>query len=261
MLHDSDSAEILSPDRRSLGRRYLACAVVCAVLSGLALLIDLPVRDAVRGAGGLDIPGDLRRAVTLSEVFAHGFGVLACIAVAVTLDRRGWRVGPRLLIGAFGAGLLADLGKLQVARVRPKFASGDVTAAADTFLAFFPWRAPDELGVALNNQVRSFPSGHTATAVGLAIVLTSLYPRGRWLFALFAVLAGMQRIESGMHYLSDTLAAAAIGFLVGAGVCGRTRLSGWLHRIEVGSKSEAATLQIASAGTPESTSAPVRRAG
>ena len=222
----------LPPDPGAVRQRYVLCAIVCAALAALALLIDVPVRDSVAGAKALDIPGDLRRILALSEVFAHGFGVLACIAVAIALDRRGWRIAPRLFAGAFGAGLLADLCKLQVARVRPKFAGGDLTSVGQTFLAVFPWRSPDDLGMPLTNAVRSFPSGHTATAVGLAIVLTSLYPRGRWLFALFAMLAGMQRIESGMHYLSDTLAAAAIGFLVGSMVCGRSKLNSWLTSVE-----------------------------
>jgi len=219
-------------DVRGIGRRYLACSLVCALLAAAALLVDLPLRNAVSDAGALNIPGDLRRLVTLSEVFAHGFGVAACIAVAIALDPRGWRIGPRLAIGAFGSGLVADVCKLQVARVRPKFAGSELQSVTDTFLALFPWQSGEQLGRPLNNAVRSFPSGHTATAVGLAIVLSSLYPRGRWLFALFAVLAGMQRIESGMHYLSDTLAAAAIGFLIGAGVCGRTKLNAWLQRLE-----------------------------
>lgn len=209
----------------------------------------------------MDIPGDLRRLVTLAEVFAHGLGVLACIAVAVALDRRGWRVAPRLLIAAFGAGLAADVCKLQVARLRPKFAPADLASVGDTFLAMFPWRSTAELGMPLGNQLRSFPSGHTATAVGLAIGLACLYPRGRWLFALFAVLAGMQRIESGMHYLSDTLAAAAIGFLIGAAVCGRTRLSGWLERLESPTPPQLRTLAADDGEARTETAMPIRRAG
>lgn len=220
-------------DARGVGRRYLACSLICAVLAVAALQVDVPLRNAVSEAGTLNIPGDVRRLVTLAEVFAHGFGVAACIAVAVALDRRGWRIAPRLAIGAFGAGLLADVCKLQVARVRPKFAGDNLASVGDTFLAIFPWYSPEQLGRPLNNAVRSFPSGHTATAVGFAIVLSSLYPRGRWLFALFAALAAFQRIESGMHYLSDTLAAASIGFLVGAAVCGRTKLHARLERLEM----------------------------
>ena len=55
-----------------------------------------------------------------------------------------------------------------------------------------------------------FPSAHAATAVGLAIALGVLYPRGRWLFIAFAFLAGLQRIEAQAHFASDVLAGAAV---------------------------------------------------
>ena len=57
---------------------------------------------------------------------------------------------------------------------------------------------------------QSFPSGHTATAVGLAIALCWLYPQGCRLFAGLAVLVALQRIHSGAHFLSDTLVSAGL---------------------------------------------------
>lgn len=228
----TDLPGLSSEDARWTGRRYLICAAICAVLAALALTVDLPVRDAADRFNGLKIPGDFRRVLSLAEVFAHGLGVLMCIAIAVALDPRNWRVAPRLLIGAYGAGLLVDIFKLNVARIRPKFADPELVHVSDTFVGLFPWLTPDKLPVPWGNSLRSFPSGHTGTAVGLAIALTALYPRGRYLFVLFAILAALQRIDAGMHYLSDTLAAAALGFLVGAALCGRTRLNAWLTRIE-----------------------------
>ena len=52
--------------------------------------------------------------------------------------------------------------------------------------------------------------------MGLAIALAAIYPRGRWLFAAFALLACLQRIHALAHFPSDILAGAAIGCLVGA---------------------------------------------
>jgi membrane-associated phospholipid phosphatase len=93
------------------------------------------------------------------------------------------------------------------------------------------WNAPD-LRTALDGNLQSFCSGHTATAVGLAISLSFFYPRGRWLFALFAALAATQRLESQAHYLSDTFAAAAVAFLCAA-VCTDPRLLGrWFDAFE-----------------------------
>ena len=77
--------------------------------------------------------------------------------------------------------------------------------------------------------MQSFPSAHTATAVGLAIGLSWMYPRGRWLFAVFAALVACQRMQSCAHYLSDTLFGATVGFLV-ATVC--IEYVKWFDRFE-----------------------------
>ncbi|MBM3968035.1 MAG: phosphatase PAP2 family protein, partial [Planctomycetes bacterium] len=64
--------------------------------------------------------------------------------------------------------------------------------------------------------LRSFPSGHTATAVAMAIGLSYVYPRGRVVFFFMALLASFQRLMSGAHYLSDILASVAMSVLLGS---------------------------------------------
>jgi membrane-associated phospholipid phosphatase len=168
-------------------------------------------------------------------VFGYGGTVIVIILAACALDPRGWRVAPRLVISALGAGLAADLVKvLLVVRTRPEASNLEGTAG-DTFVSWFPPWAGErlrELGFKYGSDLQSFPSAHTATAVGLAIGLTSLYPRGWWLFALLAALAGWQRIHSHSHFLSDVLAGAALGLLVGACCTSATRLGRWLMKIE-----------------------------
>ena len=70
-----------------------------------------------------------------------------------------------------------------------------------------------------DHPLQSFPSGHTATAVGLTVGLIRLYPHGRHLFVALAVLAASQRMAASAHYLSDTVAGAAIGLFFAAVVC------------------------------------------
>jgi membrane-associated phospholipid phosphatase len=186
-------------------------------LAVAALLVDQPVAQYVKLG---KVPGDFKSLVRLSEAFAYGGTVGLIILLAAVLDPRGWRVVPRLAITAFGAGLLADGLKLLVARERPSLAeaSGPIL---DTFVGWLPLFQG-------NHRLQSFPSGHTATAVGLAVALGTLYPRGWWLFVAIAALSGFQRIESESHFLSDVLVGAAIGCLVGAGCTARTRLGRWL---------------------------------
>lgn len=205
-----------------------------ALLALAALSVDMPLARLVDASDG---PGDLERLVRLSEVFGYGGTVIVIILVACVLDVRGWRVAPRLVTCALGAGLVADLVKLLlVVRTRPEAADLDGSAGG-TFVSWFPLWADDrlrELGLEYSSDLQSFPSAHTATAVGLAVGLSLLYPRGWWLFAILAALAGLQRIHSQSHFLSDVLAGAAIGLLLGACCTSTTRLGRWLTAIESG---------------------------
>jgi membrane-associated phospholipid phosphatase len=199
----------------------LVLALGFAALSAAALPVDLPL---ARWQDAVDVPGDLARLIVLSEAFAYGGTVILIVLAAVTLDPRGWRVAPRLLLVAYGAGAIANAGKLLLARTRPR----EAELGGSVLGTFGSWLPP----LSGNEDLQSFPSGHTATAVGLAIALTTLYPRGGWLFALLASLAAIQRIDSQAHYLSDVLAGAAISFLVAAMVAAPTPLARWLYGIE-----------------------------
>jgi undecaprenyl-diphosphatase len=62
----------------------------------------------------------------------------------------------------------------------------------------------------------SFPSGHAARAFMIAVVGTVLAPG--WLALLlwfWAPLVALSRVAMGVHYLSDIIAGAIIGILVG----------------------------------------------
>jgi membrane-associated phospholipid phosphatase len=221
LARPADRTDAAAEAANSTPKRLVAVALLLIALAAASLLVDLSVAQFVELG---KVPGDLKSLVRLSEAFAYGGTVGLIILLAAVLDPRGWRVVPRLAITAFGAGLLADAGKLLIARERPSIAdaSGPIL---DTFVGWFPLFQG-------NHRLQSFPSGHTATAVGLAVALSTLYPRGWWLFAAIAALSGFQRIESESHFLSDVLVGAAIGCLVGAGCTVSTLLGKWLAKIE-----------------------------
>lgn len=58
----------------------------------------------------------------------------------------------------------------------------------------------------------SFPSGHTLHAVAFGSVAVSYYPQLWPLVMPFVLLVGMSRVVLGLHYPSDVLAGAAIGY-------------------------------------------------
>ena len=87
------------------------------------------------------------------------------------------------------SGMAANGAKMLLARTRPyalDFHGG-------VWATFGQW-----LPAAADRQ--SFPSGHAATAVGLALALAALYPRGRRFFLFLAALVACQRIECSAHY-------------------------------------------------------------
>jgi undecaprenyl-diphosphatase len=62
----------------------------------------------------------------------------------------------------------------------------------------------------------SFPSGHATRAILLAVMAAGLGPG--WFAATLAVwapLVSLARVATGVHYLSDVLAGAIIGLLMG----------------------------------------------
>lgn len=61
----------------------------------------------------------------------------------------------------------------------------------------------------------SFPSGHTITAVSVAISLGQFYPSLLLMLLFFAASIAISRVVLGMHFLSDVIAGALIGGLVG----------------------------------------------
>ena len=72
-------------------------------------------------------------------------------------------------------------------------------------------------GIYRQTDPHSFPSGHAARAVLIAVLATGLGPA--WLAALlwlWAPLVALARVAMGVHYLSDIVAGALLGLLIGA---------------------------------------------
>lgn len=58
----------------------------------------------------------------------------------------------------------------------------------------------------------SFPSGHTLHAVTFSVVALAYYPWLAPLLVPFVVLVALSRVVLGLHYPTDVLAGAAIGY-------------------------------------------------
>jgi len=167
-------------------------------------------------------PAPFWEMLEVCERFGNGLMVLVIALGFFLLDpARRWAL-PRLLAGPLLAGLAANLVKMSIMRIRPRHfdLAGDVWAS---FGSWFPLASAGSPG-------QSFPSGHTATAFGLAAVLGWLYPRGRVYFFCLAVLVAVQRMVAGAHFLSDVLVGAGLGVGLGIWFTGQRRWIGWLDR-------------------------------
>jgi membrane-associated phospholipid phosphatase len=142
------------------------------------------------------------------ETFGHGLGVLFVVVLIHQLDPMARRSIPRIVLCAFAAGAAADVLKLLVIRIRPN----DFDLSRPVWATFQQWLP----SLHADSTLESFPSGHTAMAVGLAAALAWRYPQGRHVFWLLAILVGCQRIVAGAHYPSDVLLGAALGALTAA---------------------------------------------
>ncbi len=63
------------------------------------------------------------------------------------------------------------------------------------------------------HEETSFPSGHSATAFSLALVLSLFFPRYRLPLFCFAVIVSASRVVITSHYLSDAVGGAFIALM------------------------------------------------
>jgi membrane-associated phospholipid phosphatase len=75
----------------------------------------------------------------------------------------------------------------------------------------------------------SFPSDHAAAAFAIAFAVLAFSRRAGALFLVAATAIGLSRIALGMHYPSDVVAGALVGF--GAATLVTTLGSPWLARL------------------------------
>lgn len=63
------------------------------------------------------------------------------------------------------------------------------------------------------HEETSFPSGHSATAFSLALVLSLFFPRYRLPLFCFAVIVSASRVIITSHYLSDAVGGALVALM------------------------------------------------
>lgn len=125
-----------------------------------------------------------------------------------------WHAPLMLLYAVLLNGLLAELLKLTLRRMRPE--------AADGRYVFRPW-----LEQTWSSSGLALPSSHAAVAFAAVFMLLRLYPRAWPVWWVMGLGCAMQRVICGAHFVSDVTAAGIIAWL---GVAGLWKLDHWRHR-------------------------------
>jgi membrane-associated phospholipid phosphatase len=181
--------------------------LLASVVGVVCIPWDLEISQSVQS---IKIPGDLRKAVNLSEAFGHTIGPVAIFFTLIWIDIRNRKKLFKAALFTAICGISANAAKYVIPRLRPHsldMAETEIASSWDTWGT--PWT-----GSWFDEHLRSFPSGHSATAVAFAIGLYQVYPRGKWIFMTIAGLACFQRLVSSAHFLSDIMGGTVLSLLI-----------------------------------------------
>ena len=92
-----------------------------------------------------------------------------------------------------------------------------IISFASSYLIKFIVMRPRPLGNLgiLGFSDSSFPSSHAMIAFACAVILQREFHRISWFFYLFAIIISFARVYLAKHYLSDVLAGACFGYIIG----------------------------------------------
>lgn len=129
----------------------------------------------------------------------------------------------------FASGLLAHRSRF----IRAAVVLASALTATGLVVLSLKWlasRGPDGVfyGFGAGEEGIMFPSGHTALAFAACAVIGAVWRKARWPACAIALGVAISRV-SLEHFLSDVVAGALIGVLVGRLVTGWAAKAGYLH--------------------------------
>ena len=184
----------------------LALILLWLILLGGAFALDRPIASWVRDTVPVDKHHALTRHLLQIVKLPGWFPVTLCIAVVLgVLHPRRWQGAVALLLSAVTVGALYSVIKWAAGRHRP---------VKGVFpFAFHPF--PRGFVGLWKESALCFPSGHASLSFATAACLALLMPRWWWVFYLIALCTAVERVLENAHYLSDVVAGAGLGLLVG----------------------------------------------
>lgn len=152
-------------------------------------------------------------------------GVLGCFLARRLRNVRWQRILLSAMIASTLAGMTVNISRLTTGRTRPR-------AAAEQ-----GWYGPrhDARWLVGEADFNSFPSGHTATAVGFAGVILFAAPAWGVPAMLAACVIALSRILLGAHHPSDVITASVLALAIAWLVWGFLGSRGRVDRVVRGS--------------------------
>lgn len=191
-----DRRELLNRER-SLRMWWIALAILLA--GGLLGLFDGALATRLKFDPG---EGEFvsRLGYWLGQGTVQGSALAGLWLLGVLLARSSLKAAAGQAFLAFAAaGVLTQVVKHLVGRPRPRLWADGVS----------------HFGPSLASGLDSFPSGHAATSVALALVLAYHYPKASPLFMGAAAFVCVARIMGGSHFPLDVMGGTILGLVVG----------------------------------------------
>lgn len=204
---DADEIQTQRSQRSQSSQRTVIAIVIWLIAIVLAAMFDRTVALWMRDSGAA---GFMRANKWLAETIKipgeFYFTILVAIAIAIFHPLK-WRAGGFVVLATVVSGI-NGLTKWISGRTRPfRLPPEDL---AQPF-ALEPFRGGIS-GLFVSKNL-CFPSGHAALAFATASAVAMLFPRSRWRWIgyVLATLVAIERVAENAHWLSDSVAGAAIG--------------------------------------------------
>jgi len=133
----------------------------------------------------------------LGDSIVYLFGGILLFILFRHKNRYRTYIGLFLFTAVATSGLTADLVKCIAGRARPVLCFNENLYGFAFFQTEKVWT--------------SFPSGHSATALSVAMLLATLYPRWRVVSIFTGFLVAFSRIFLAQHFISDVIAGSFLG--------------------------------------------------
>ena len=182
-------------------KRWIIGILLMIVLIGVIYLLDIPIIQAIES---MRIP-------CLDYFFsAISSSTNVIIIILVLVPLLLWNQNKKefilpLFVSAGLSFIINSILKYIVARPRP-YEGGIVYAVP---------MAISSAKINLFSNIFSFPSSHAIVIFSVLPILLKEFKKMRYILWIFACLVAFSRVYLGVHYMSDVVTGALIGYLIG----------------------------------------------